>query len=95
MLSLQEDEPEVYSVTAVSHDPSKYDYIERDQPLIKRVTGQLDREPDRGDLVGGAVVRGPGSGCVSESAARISGDERLGAWSSADGPCGAASMPRV
>ena len=46
VLSLQEDEPEVYSVTAVSHDPSKYDYIERDQPLIKRDTSQLDREPD-------------------------------------------------
>jgi predicted phage tail protein len=45
VLSVQEQEDGVFAISALAHDPSKYDYIERDVPLQPRDVTALDTTP--------------------------------------------------
>ena len=45
VLSVVENEGSIYAVTAVAHNPSKYNYIERDIPLTTRDISNLDDPP--------------------------------------------------
>jgi predicted phage tail protein len=45
VLTVQEQDGDTYGITGISYNPSKYDYIERDQPLQIRDVSQLDVPP--------------------------------------------------
>ena len=46
VISIEETEPTQYKVTALEHNSSKYDYIERDQALVVRDITNLNLIPD-------------------------------------------------
>lgn len=45
VLSVTEQDGISYAITALSHNPSKYDYIERDVPLVSRDISNLNEPP--------------------------------------------------
>lgn len=45
VISVQEQDGDLYGITGVPYDPSKYDYIERDVPLVPRDVSDLNVAP--------------------------------------------------
>ena len=46
VIGLQESDGTTYTITAVSHNDAKYDYIERDVPLTRRDVSDLNEPPE-------------------------------------------------
>jgi predicted phage tail protein len=66
VIGIKEEKNFLYTVEAISHNPAKYEYIEADEPLVKRDTTNLNVLPDAPSAPEIVVVARADGSSVSE-----------------------------